>query len=763
MTPAERMADQRSREIRVIIAEDSKADADLMLRALAGAGLRIAHRVVTSEDEFLAALVSFRPDIVLTDNSMPRFSGYLALRLSRAHDPALPVIMVSGTAREDRMIQLLREGLANYILKDSLLRLPPAVLDALDHAEVQRSAARDRAALTASERRFRAVAEASGDGLIIADELGRVVFWNAAASRLFGYAEAEVLGTELRRMVPEARLTADQDDAADRAIRPTPFTVEVEGYRANGSAVPLELTASSWEEDGSRYNSVQLRDITSRKEEARTRLVLSQVIEQTASSVIITDPQGAIQYANPAFERLTGYSAAEVRGQTPRVLNSGIQSVTVYERLWREISHGRHFSAEFVNRRKDGSLFTQRTTVFPIVGEHGRIERFVGLGVDVTSERTLERQLRQAQKMEAVGQLVGGIAHDFNNTLTGVLANAALLEQRLAVESDNRELVEEVISAARRGADLVKRLMTLSRGGAGPARRVELPLAVDEAVRTVRRVLPEHIRMTVAHDAGALYCMLDEGELHQALLNLCNNARDAMPDGGTLTLRTREHRGRAIIEVRDSGMGMEPAVLERIFDPFFTTKAPGKGTGLGLPMVYGFTKHAGGSIEVESTPGTGTLVRLILPLASAEQVSAPALAATSAEAPRRTPHAGRTILLVEDQEDLRKIARRLLEGLGYRVLTAADGEEAMHLLDAECGRLDLVLSDVVLPRGGAEQLYRRVQEWEKPPRFLLTSGYMPSDMHGVSALLETVPFLPKPWTIGDLESAVVNALEESRS
>jgi CheY-like chemotaxis protein len=269
--------------------------------------------------------------------------------------------------------------------------------------------------------------------------------------------------------------------------------------------------------------------------------------------------------------------------------------------------------------------------------------------------------------------------------------------------------------------------------------------------------------MTVAHDAGALYCMLDEGELHQALLNLCNNARDAMPDGGTLTLRTREHRGRAIIEVRDSGMGMEPAVLERIFDPFFTTKAPGKGTGLGLPMVYGFTKHAGGSIEVESTPGTGTLVRLILPLASAEQASAPALAATSAEAPRRTPHAGRTILLVEDQEDLRKIARRLLEGLGYRVLTAADGEEAMHLLDAECGRLDLVLSDVVLPRGGAEQLYRRVQEWEKPPRFLLTSGYMPSDMHGVSALLETVPFLPKPWTIGDLESAVVNALEESRS
>jgi PAS domain S-box-containing protein len=748
-------------EVRILIVEDTPSDATLMLRVLSSSGLRMAHYLVKTEPEFVAALHEFRPDVVLTDNSLPRFSGRLALTLAHEYDPSLPVIMVSGTAREDEMIQLLREGLSDYILKDSLLRLPAAVLDALQLARVQRASARDRAALLASERRFRAVAEASGDGLIVADHNGTIVYANAAAGQLFGCTPTELTGAPLVRVLPDASFDAIAGVlvAPGVAAQATPFTTEVTAVRCDRTPIQLELTASFWEEDGHRFVSAQLRDITARKLEARMHLVLSQVVEQTAESVIITDTTGAIEYVNPAFERLTGYTAVEVIGQTPRLLRSGAQAPETYTQLWHELTHGRSYTAEFQNRRKDGSLYTQRTTIFPIIDDEGRTERYVGLGVDITQERTLEQQLRQAQKMEMVGQLAGGIAHDFNNTLTGVMANAALLDQTLPDDAaEQHELVESVIAAARRGADLVKRLMSLARNKAGPVRRVDLTAAVDEAARTARRLLPESIDIKVSHAGGDLTALLDEGELHQALLNICNNARDAMPLGGRLSLTTHPEGRRAVIEVRDNGVGMEPAIVDRVFEPFFTTKAAGKGTGLGLPMAYGFAKRAGGGIEVRSQPGAGTLVRIWVPLAQPLAPVSPTTTAAADAGTREVRQEQRTILLVEDQDELRKAARRVLERLGHRVLAARDGREALELLLRNRGRLDLVLSDLVLPHGGAEQLYQQTLEWEERPRFLLTSGYAPGDLDSTSSVLRGVPFLPKPWSAAELESAVVGVL-----
>jgi PAS domain S-box-containing protein len=763
MTLPFRRREGSERAVRILLVEDNPADAELMLRTLRKAGLSLDHRLVQEEPEFRHALEGFDPDIVLADSKLPRFSGRRALRIARDHDPLLPVIMVTGTLREDRIIRLTQLGLANYVLKDHLLRLPPAVVDALERADARRDAVRSQAALAAGERRFRAVAEASGDGLVIVDPEGMIAFWNAAAERMFGYTAAQIVGTSVARLMPER----DRKEHAwgrpagpHAGRRPAPFTIEVCALRADGSEFPADLTVSSWEEDGRRFHSAQVRDITVRKEEARTRMILSEVTEQTTTSVIITDVDGAIQYVNPAFERLTGYAAHEVLGQTPRVLKSGRQEPEQYEELWAEITAGRPYFAEMTNRRKDGTEYHQRTTVFPIVGDGGRIERFVGLGQDVTQERLLESQLRQSQKLEVVGQLAAGVAHDFNNILTGVLTNAQLLEMTLPEgASEERELLEDVVSAARRGAELVKRLMSLVRTPSGLARRVDVRPVVDEAARTIRRILPENIEIAVEQAGGTLTCVVDEGELQQALFNLANNARDAMPEGGLLAIRTLAAEGRAVIEVRDNGAGMEQAVLDRIFEPFFTTKEVGKGTGLGLAMVYAFAKRTGGLVAAESRPGVGTRMRIVLPIARAEEEGVPD--DTTSAAPRAAASAHGTVLVAEDQDDIRRIAAKVLRRMGYRVLTAGDGVEALAILGRERGRVDLVLADVVMPRGGGGMLYRNTREWPDQPRFVLMSGYAAREMNGDGKLLETVPFLPKPWTIQDLEVAVARAMEGS--
>lgn len=760
-----------NRPVRILIVEDNRADADLMILHLRRSGMELEARVVQDEPGFRRALADFEPDVVLADNHLPRFSGRRALRIVRHTDPLLPVIMVTGTLREDRVIRLGVLGLVDYVLKDRLLRLTPSVVHALDRAAEQRQAIRDRAALEASERRFRAVAEASGDALAVVDQEGRVVFWNAAAEKLFGYASAEMLGRDVAALVPQGlrdRHESGWRNALDGGSPIRPFTQEVSALRADGTEFPVELTVSSWEEDGARFFSAQVRDITQRKEEARFRYVLSEAVEQTVTSVVITDTSGAIEYVNPAFESLTGYTLDEVRGKTPRVLKSGKQPLERYRRLWADVAAGRTFNGEFINRRKDGSEYHQRTIIFPIHSDGGEVERFVGLGQDVTQERLMESQFHQAQKMEAVGQLAGGIAHDFNNILTGVLTNAQLLEMVLAEkEGEEREYVADILSAARRGGDLVRRLMTLARSETAPASRVDIRGVVDEAMKTVRRILPETIELSVEHPDEELFCHLDEGGLHQALFNLATNARDAMPDGGRLSVRTRRVIDAALggtrvpcalVDVRDNGTGMDAATRARIFEPFFTTKQAGKGTGLGLAMVYSFVTRLAGEVWVESVPGAGTTFSLALPLKAdrdAVEVPEPGEHPTTAE----TSQVGAgTVLIAEDQEDIRRVAEKVLTRMGYRVLTASDGAEAMMILGRERARVDLVLADLVMPRGGGGMLYRNTAGWSDRPAFLFMSGYAQSELNGDEVLLQEVPFLAKPFTIDALQTAVRSAL-----
>ena len=363
----------------------------------------------------------------------------------------------------------------------------------------------------------------------------------------------------------------------------------------------------------------------------------------------------------------------------------------------------------------------------------------------------MEEQLRQAQKLEAVGQLSGGIAHDFNNLLTVVHANAELLAEQ-GVGDDGADLLEDIRRAAGRGRDLVRRLMVFSRKETLETR----PCRLDELegyARTLRRLLPESIEVVWRCPAREPVARVDPGALQQILMNLATNARDAMPEGGTLAIVVSDAGPGLEIAVSDTGAGIPASEVDRIFEPFYTTKDPGKGTGLGLAMVYGLVGEMGGEIRVDSEPGAGTTFRLLF-----ERAALPD--APSAEAGRAAMAvgAGERVLIVEDEEAIRQVTRRTLERLGYEVLTAADGREGLERLLAEPVEPDLVISDVVMPRMGGHELLRAVRSAGRDVPFLFMSGYTEEEVREDTDDLGGVFVLAKPWTREDLHAAVVGVL-----
>jgi PAS domain S-box-containing protein len=513
------------------------------------------------------------------------------------------------------------------------------------------------------------------------------------------------------------------------------------------------------------------RDVTERKEMEDRFARLSQVVEQSAELVMITELDGTIVYVNPAFERMTGFAADEAVGQTPRILRSGLQGADLYRDLWATLQRGESWAGRLRNRRKDGSLYTAEVMITPVRDRAGTVVNYVGLQRDMTRESELDEQLRQAQKMEAVGQLTGGIAHDFNNLLTVILANLSLLQEELEdAPGAVAHSLRDIQNAARRGSEMVRKLLAFGRQERLQPQPVDLRHLVREFIRTVGRILPETIQFHFSTPEDLPPAQADPGAAEQILLNLATNARDAMPAGGTIDLQLGlarfEGQGERTVSdwhepgeflhlgVRDTGHGMEAADLERIFEPFFTTKPTGKGSGLGMSMVYGLMKQHQGFVTVSSVPGDGTTVHLYFPLARA---SAPA------REPRHggeaIPHGDETILLVEDEEPIRRVAKRILEQLGYTVLTAADGEEALTLFREQGSAIELIISDVVMPRmNGPDLIAALRREGHKVP-VLFATGYASSEILREHHTLGGARFIEKPWTVESLARQVREVLD----
>ncbi len=498
---------------------------------------------------------------------------------------------------------------------------------------------------------------------------------------------------------------------------------------------------------------------------------LSTVIEQTAESVVITDQTGAIIYVNPAFEQISGYSRAEAVGQNPRILQSGRHSIDFYEQLWQAITAGQTWQGRLINKKKDGSLYTEEATISPIRNDQGAIVNYVAVKRDVTRELELEEHYRQAQKLEAIGLLAGGIAHDFNNILTGINGFAELLYMQLPPGSPHQEDVAKILKGGQRAAELVRQLLAFSRKQVIEPKILDLNSLVSELERMLLRLIGEHIRLTTSLAPHLWPIKADPTQLEQIVLNLVINARDAMPNGGQLTIDTANVTltdedlpdqlelppGEFVkLTVSDTGIGMSEQVKAHIFEPFFTTKELGRGTGLGLATVYGIVKQNCGLIWVDSEPGQGTTFQIYLP-----RVDEPVTPQPRPEWTFELTRGSETILLVEDEPNVRELAAEMLNRQGYRVLTAADGAEALKVADELAGPLDLLVTDVIMPRLNGPELAGRLKESRPDLKILYVSGYADEMIARFGILEHGVSLLPKPFSAMLLARKVRQVLEAS--
>jgi two-component system cell cycle sensor histidine kinase/response regulator CckA len=464
-------------------------------------------------------------------------------------------------------------------------------------------------------------------------------------------------------------------------------------------------------------------------DQTEEKSLLATAVENAAEAIVVTDLAGIIQYVNPAFEGISGYSRQEVLDRHISLLDSGQHDKSFFSEMWQSLRQGNIWKGRFINKKKDDSLYEVEATISPVRNKAGEITNFVGVQRDVTHEVELQRQLRQAQKMEAIGTLAGGIAHDFNNLLMGIQGNISLCLLDLDPDSvlyRNLKKVEEYVS---NGVELTKQLLGFARGGKYEVRLTDVNRLLEEQSLLFSRA-NKRITFKTEYAPDLLRVEADQSQVEHVIFNLFMNALQAMPQEGTLTVRTEnatiekdEYRpyrvkaGRYVkITVVDTGIGMDEETRRRIFDPFFTTRNKGRGTGLGLASVYGIVKNHEGFIEVTSRKGRGTRFDVFFP---ASQTSTPSDQKTA-----RKPSRGKgTVLLVDDEEMIIDVGSRMLAKLGFEVLTARNGSEAVAVYRKHRNEIDLVLLDIVMPKVGGSEAFDRLREINPDVKVIICSGY----------------------------------------
>ncbi len=606
---------------------------------------------------------------------------------------------------------------------------------------------------------LRTVIDASPMAIVAFDDQDRVTIWSSSAERIFGWKSEEVLGRR-NPIIPDDG-AAEAAALAARANAGESLTdMEVVRSYRDGTPIALSLsTAPLRDAAGKICGRVGLAaDVRERNRAQAARALFERAVDQSIDGIAIAGADRTIQYVNPALSRLLGYSARELVGASWHEVARRILGRAEGDALARE---RRFVGSAF---RKDGSKLPVDIAVSPLQASDGRVTHEIWALRDVSRERQFEEQLQQAQKMEVVGRLAGGVAHDFNNLLTAISGYAAIALGRLGREEPAHNDIQEVLAAAQRAANLTRQLLAFSRKEAVQARSLNLDSLVANLERMLRRLLGEDLELAVVPSGGG-WVKADPGHLEQVIVNLALNARDAMPRGGRLSIATacvelaEPRRGRfgtipagrwVRLSVADTGQGMGEEVLAHLFEPFFTTKEASKGTGLGLTTVYGIVQQSGGAMAVESRVGQGSTFELWLP--RIEDEPAPATAFPAAAMARGSE----TLLVVEDEAGVRELACRLLTAAGYRVLSAANGAEAIRVSGRHAGEIDLVLTDVIMPGLNGRELVNRLRSDDPDLKVLFMSGYTDSILDEYRGL----PLMPKPFSGPVLTQAVRDALDD---
>lgn len=567
----------------------------------------------------------------------------------------------------------------------------------------------------------------------------------------------------LPRSIPILFLQGNQDDASSRATVQSVFCNRLRG--CDPACQCLAIAVLSAIDSYRREKQRQMSEEMLHK--------LRRIVEQSPDPVMITDRSCVLEYVNPAFEALTGYSREEVIGQTLGILKSEQQAGELYEEMWDTVLSGKTFHGIVMNRKKNEETFILEKSITPLRNAAGEITHYISTGRDITDQRRLESQLQQAQKMDAIGRLAGGVAHDFNNLLMVISAYAELTLESLPVEHPSRAKLDEIINAARRAAELTKQLLAFGRKQMQSLQLLDLNAVLAHISRMLPRLIGEDIQLLFVPGKNLDKVRADRVQIEQVVMNLAANARDAMPGGGKLTIETSNVRldetylqrhsivppgDYVLLTVTDSGIGIAQEHLAHIFEPFYTTKEEGKGTGLGLATVYGIVKQTGGFIWVYSEPGLGTAFKIYLP-----RVQSAVSEVSKAGIAQDSPHGCETVLLVEDEAAVRGSTRDFLMQRGYTVLEANNGEDALRVSREYCGPIDLMISDVVMPKMSGPNLAERLLAERPHMKVLFISGYAENTVLQHGKMDVTVRLLQKPFGLNTLARKVREVLSGNES
>jgi PAS domain S-box-containing protein len=638
--------------LNILHLEDDRLDADLIRDTLTSQGIVAKIVAVETESDFRASLLNGNYDLVLSDYSLPGFNGMTALKIVRDINEELPFIFVSGTIGEDIAIESLKNGATDYVLKQRLQRLALSVRRALREVEERKSRTRADEALRESEERYRVLFENIPLPMWVYDlETLEFLAVNVAAVEHYGYSREEFLGMTIKDIRPAAEVSAlleylaSVDDLITRNGKWRHLT-------KSGAVIEVEIVSHRIDFLGRRAEVVLAQDVTERNRAQEKLRLQSAALEAAANAIVITDANGKIIWVNPAFTETSGYSAAEAFGKTPRLLKSGNQPPTFYQVMWETILAGEVWHGTVINRRKDGSLIEEDLTITPIHNEGQKITHFIGIKQDITELKNTERvlqetnerfqqalsdlqvksdelaamtqQLWQASKLATMGELAASIAHELNNPLATISLHAEVLVNQLAPDDPNRRSLLVVEQEVERMASLVSNLLLFSRRSHQQISTINIAEELQNSLEFISYHLRSHktnVTTDFADDLPSIQA--DRQQLRQVFLNLLTNASDAMPDGGNLIVRVRRRfletaSPALVIEFSDSGLGIEPEHLPKLWEPFFTTKPEGKGTGLGLPICRRTVEEHRGTIDIESQPGKGTTVRIVLPATETE-------------------------------------------------------------------------------------------------------------------------------------------------
>ncbi len=765
--------------VRLLIADDDQTDVDLCVRYLCKAGVQFEASSVCTRDQFAHHLQAHPVDIVLSDYRMGSWTGMDALATLKQLQPDVPLILMTGTLGDELAVESIKAGVTDYVLKDQLARLPMALRRAQEERMLREAETRALAALRESEQHYRTLVQNAPEAIVVLDtEKGKFIDCNDKATKLFRFSREELL----IRGVADVSPPLQPDGAASVIAALEKVNLALQGYtprfewthrNSTGDEIACEVQLVRLASSANRgLVRGSVLDITERKvaeaalraSEARYR----SLVNNATYGIYWVGLDGKLLFANPALVRMLGYdSADEVVGLHDTL--SLFCDAAARDSVRAKFFESGHVDAAVDWKRRDGKIIhvrlNGRNVAHPENGEQC-IEIIVE---DITERQNLERQLANAQKFEAIGQLAGGIAHDFNNMIGAILGWADMGLEETEAGSRLHRHFEKVHQQGERAAALTRQLLAFARRQILEPRNMDLNNTVVETLNLLEKVLGSNIeiRANLATDLAVIRA--DPVQVEQVVMNLCINARDAMPNGGSLILDTCNatfderfcatqplaHPGSYVtLSVSDSGVGMDAATLDRIFEPFFTTKEVGKGTGLGLATIYGIVRQHNGFVQVYSEVGLGSTFRVHLPAANVDVD-----ASSAAEAGKPVRGGNETLLLAEDHEGLRHLAVETLSGLGYEVLVACDGEQALAEFQRHRSRISLILLDVVMPKLSGPEVYERV--CSEAPNFpvVFATGYSADMSLLKKAQANGLPILQKPYAPRDLARTVRETLD----